>query len=90
MYVCISGDQILAVNEHALTGISRIKAIAVLRKVEGDVTLLVTRPTLAVTAVLNSTSDKVQAEYHNTTSTLYRPIIWIFRNIDSHFSCNLL
>ena len=57
-----SGDRILAVNEHPLTEISRIKAIAVLRKVEGDVTLLLTRPNVAVAHVTSSTascSDKV-------------------------------
>ena len=55
-----AGDQILAVNEHRLTGLSRNKAIAILRKVEGDVTLLLTRPNMAVAQVNSSNSDKVR------------------------------
>ncbi|XP_063681149.1 multiple PDZ domain protein-like [Bolinopsis microptera] len=55
------GDQILAVNEHRLTGLSRNKAIAILRKVEGDVTLLLTRPNMAVAQVNSSNSDKENA-----------------------------
>ena len=56
---CFAGDQILAVNEDRLTGLSRNKAIAILRKVEGDVTLLLTRPNMAVAQVNTSNSDKV-------------------------------
>lgn len=57
------GDQILAVNEHRLTGLSRNKAIAILRKVEGDVTLLLARPHLSVAQVNTSSSDKVMSGF---------------------------
>ena len=42
------GDQILAVNEHPLSGLSRMKAITVLRRAEGEVTLLLTRSSVTV------------------------------------------